>query len=56
MVMHKVHYGLCKNGEFTHLYLKISAFLSFQSDIKFNSYCSTLEVTFKNASNVTWLT
>ena len=43
MVMHKVHYGLCKNGEFTHLYLKISAFLSFQSDIKFNSYCSNLK-------------
>ena len=42
MVMHKVHYVLCKNGEFTHLCLKISGFLSFQSDIKFNFYCSNL--------------
>ena len=43
MVMHKVHYGVCENGEFTHLWLKISVFLSFQSDIKFNFYCSDLK-------------
>ena len=43
MVLHKVHYGLSENGEFTHLCLKISAFLSFQSDIKFNFYCSNLK-------------
>ena len=43
MVMHKVHYGLCENGEFTHLWLKISVFLSIQSDIKFNFYCSDLK-------------
>ena len=41
--INKVHYGLCENGEFTHLCLKISAFLSFQSDIKFNFYCSNLK-------------
>ena len=29
MVMHKVHYGLCENGEFTHLRLKISVFFVF---------------------------
>ena len=26
MVMHKVHYGLCENGKFTHLWLKMSGF------------------------------
>ena len=31
--VNKVHYGLCENGEFTHLCLKISVFLSFQSEI-----------------------
>ena len=37
-----MHYGLCENGEFTHLCLKISAFLSFQGDIKINFYCRNL--------------
>ena len=31
--VNNVHYGLCENGEFTHLWLKISVFLSFQSEI-----------------------
>ena len=31
--VNKVHDGLCENGEFTHLCLKISGFLCFQSEI-----------------------
>ena len=56
MVMHKVHYGLCENGEFTHLWLKISVFFVFPNWHKIQLLLQRLEVTFKNASNVTWLT
>ena len=56
MVMHKVHYGLCENGEFTHLWLKISVFFVFPKWHKIQLLLQRLEVTFKNASNVTWLT
>ena len=56
MVMQKVHYGLCENGEFTHLWLKISVFFVFPKWHKIQLLLQRLEVTFKNASNVTWLT
>ena len=43
MVMYKVHYGLCENGEFTHLRLKISVFFVFPKWHKIKLYCSDLK-------------